>query len=47
MHSSREIDSEAFSNKIYIFNVRDVNIGVGTDIYNLRNGAKENKIGVK
>ena len=32
---------------IHIINVRDVNIGVWTDIYNLRNGAKENKIGVK
>ena len=36
-----------FKQNIHIINVRDVNIGVWTDIYNLRNGAKENKIGVK
>ena len=32
---------------IHIINVRDVNIGVWTDIYNLTYGLLENKIGVK
>jgi hypothetical protein len=32
---------------IHIINVRDVNIGVWTDVYNLTNGVVENKIGVK
>ena len=36
-----------FKQNIHIINVRDVNIGVWTDIYNLTNGVMENKIGVK
>ena len=36
-----------FKQNIHIINVRDVNIGVWTDIYNLTNGVVENKIGVK
>ena len=38
-----------FKQNIHIINVRDVNLGVWTDIYiyNLSNGVMENKIGVK
>jgi hypothetical protein len=36
-----------FKQNIHIINVRDVNIGVWTDLYNLSNGVMENKIGVK
>ena len=36
-----------FKQNIHIINVRDLNIGVWTDIYNLSNGVVENKIGVK
>ena len=36
-----------FKQNIHIINVRDVNIGVWTDVYNLSNGVMENKIGVK
>ena len=36
-----------FKQNIHIINVRDVNIGVWTDVYNLTYGLVENKIGVK